>query len=89
MRGIVFSSGTNAENYQAAFDADIPVFAAYFAGNPPEGTTRIADPVGPFYVDGKTWAYEVPADFEELVASLNIGAIVDIDMADVYPPVLD
>lgn len=87
MRGIIFSSGTSQENYQAAYDVDIPLFAAFFGGNPPEGTYRIEDPIGPFWLDSKTWCYPVGPDFEELANSLSLGTIVDVSWEDVYPPV--
>ena len=87
MRGIVFTNGTERENYQAAFDIDASVFAAYFGPTPPAGTTRIADPVGPKYLDGKTWLYPVYEEFEALTASLNLGTIVDVDDADWFEPV--
>ena len=53
----------------------------------PEGTYRIEDPIGPFWLDSKTWCYPVGPDFEELANSLSLGTIVDVSWEDVYPPV--
>lgn len=87
MRGIVYSAGTERENYQAAFDVDAIVFAAFFGDNPPPGTERYADPIGPKYADGVSWIYPTDEVSEPILTAAGKGPFEEMDPEAWYEPV--